>query len=294
MKKSLTCIAAAAGIAALGTGLIAWYDTHHFIVRHYTVTSPKIRRKTRIVFLADLHDQVFGRHNRSLLDAIEEQQPDLILCGGDLITAHHNATKQRGEEATALLMTLAGRYPLLAINGNHETKMDSWRDIRGYGAAYDDYESMVHAAGGIILRNEHVSFADRGIVVTGLELPLPYFRHFLRKPLPADMLTGMIGESREDAYQILLAHHPDYFPEYRAWGADLTLSGHIHGGIIRLPFLGGVISPTGWPFPKYDGGRFDEEGRSLILSRGLGTHTIPVRVNNPGELTVIDLEQGAD
>ena len=71
---------------------------------------------------------------------------------------------------------------------------------------------------------------------------------------------------------------------------DLVLSGHVHGGIMRLPFLGGVISPTLRLFPRYDGGLFREDGSTMILGRGLGSHTIPIRIFNPGELIVVDLE----
>ncbi|MCR5676261.1 MAG: metallophosphoesterase [Lachnospiraceae bacterium] len=277
---------AAAGFTALGCTI--WRDTHRFVVRRYTVRSDRIRQDTRLVLLADLHDQVYGRHNQALLSAIDKEKPDLVISAGDLITAHHDPAHQRGEEATALLMTLARRYPTLAINGNHETKLDLRREACGYGSQYDDYEAMVAAAGGVLLRNEKALFADRGIEITGLELPLPYFRHFTRRPLPQKSLREWIGTPDPSRFNILIAHHPDYFPEYREWGADLVLSGHIHGGIIRLPLLGGVASPTCRLFPKYDGGRFDEEGGTLILSRGMGTHTIPVRLFNPGELVVVD------
>ena len=81
-----------------------------------------------------------------------------------------------------------------------------------------------------------------------------------------------------------------YFPAYAEWGADLVLSGHVHGGIMRLPLLGGVISPTLRLFPRYDGGLFQEGGSTMILGRGLGSHTIPIRIFNPGELVVVELE----
>ena len=89
-------------------------------------------------------------------------------------------------------------------------------------------------------------------------------------------------------YNILLSHNPLYYPAYRDWGADLTLSGHIHGGIIRIPGLGGLLSPDLTLFPRYDGGHFTERGKHLIVSRGLGNHFL-VRVMNPPEIGVITL-----
>ena len=106
-----------------------------------------------------------------------------------------------------------------------------------------------------------------------------------------DYLAGILGAPETDTYTILIAHNPDYFPEYAAWGADLVLSGHVHGGIARLPLLGGVLSPAYRLFPKYDGGMFRENNSIMILGRGLGTHTIPVRFLNPGELVVVELHK---
>ena len=87
----------------------------------------------------------------------------------------------------------------------------------------------------------------------------------------------------------VIANATEYFEEYAAWGADMVLSGHVHGGIMKLPIFGGVISPKLVLFPKYDGGRFENGKATMILSRGLGMHTLPIRIFNPGELVVIHL-----
>ena len=98
-----------------------------------------------------------------------------------------------------------------------------------------------------------------------------------------------LGKAKEDTFNILLAHNPEFFPSFRKWNPDLTLAGHVHGGVMRLPFIGGVISPSFRIFPHYDGGVFQEEGKQMIISRGLGSHTIPIRIFNPGELVVLQL-----
>ena len=87
----------------------------------------------------------------------------------------------------------------------------------------------------------------------------------------------------------MLAHNPAYFEAYASWGADLTLSGHVHGGIMRLPWLGGVLSTSLTLFPKYDGGEFRLGEKRMIVSRGLGSHTIPIRIFNPAELVAVEL-----
>ena len=105
----------------------------------------------------------------------------------------------------------------------------------------------------------------------------------------AEDLTAVLGEPNKNTFNILLAHHPDYFQAYADWGADLVLSGHLHGGMIRLPGVGGVISP-GWRlFPRYDHGLYMMRDKKMIVSAGLASHTIKLRVNNPPELAVIDI-----
>ena len=106
-------------------------------------------------------------------------------------------------------------------------------------------------------------------------------------------MANKLGNPDRDRYSILLAHNPEHFQAYVSWGADLILSGHVHGGIIRLPFLGGVVSPAMKLFPKYDGGLFSQGNSHMVLSRGLGTHTIPVRINNKAELVVVELTNKA-
>ena len=104
-----------------------------------------------------------------------------------------------------------------------------------------------------------------------------------------DYLQRLLGRPDPARVSLLIAHNPDFFEAYAEWGADLVVSGHVHGGLMRLPVLGGVISPAIRLFPVYDGGEFKKDKAVMILGRGLGTHTLPIRIFNPGELVVIDL-----
>ena len=101
-------------------------------------------------------------------------------------------------------------------------------------------------------------------------------------------LEEELGKPDEEKFTCLLAHHPDYFESYAAWGADVVFAGHVHGGMVRIPFWRGVVSPGVRFFPKYDGGIFKEGEATMVLSRGLGMHTIPIRLFNPGELIVAE------
>ena len=98
-----------------------------------------------------------------------------------------------------------------------------------------------------------------------------------------------IGEPA-GGYQILLAHNPAYVPVYKEWGADLILSGHLHGGVMRIPGIGGVIGPDFTIFPKYSGDIYREGDATIVVSKGLGVHSIPVRLFNPAELIVLEME----
>ncbi|MBO6015062.1 MAG: hypothetical protein J6P60_00545, partial [Lachnospiraceae bacterium] len=128
--------------------------------------------------------------------------------------------------------------------------------------------------------------------LSGLEIGRRYYKRFHKKEMKPGYVSKHLGPRNEEAFTILLAHNPDYMDAYAGYGAELVLSGHVHGGVVRLPLLGGVISPALRLFPKYDGGLFVKDETSMILSRGLGSHTIPIRFLNPGELIVISLKEG--
>ena len=161
-----------------------------------------------------------------------------------------------------------------------------------YGKVYAEYAEALRDCGVILLENEKASFEAEGLgaEIYGFELPESYYRKFAREELKEEELEQVLGKPDEEKYNILIAHNPVYFPVYARWGADLTVSGHLHGGIIRIPGIGGIITPQARLFPKYDAGHFRREGKDLVVSRGLGTHTVNLRIFNPPELSVIRLK----
>lgn len=271
--------------------LVIWHDIHNFRIYNYEVKTDKIKGDMTFVLLADLHGYTYGPHNERLIKAIDDIMPDAILCAGDMM----NATKEKGvvhvEEGEHVLKELASRYPVFTANGNHEKKLKKYN--KEFGNIYERYRESLKRAGVVYLENESALFPGKNIRVSGLELELEYFRKFVKRQMEPELLEDKLGEIKEkdrNVFQILIAHNPQYFKEYADWGADLTVSGHVHGGIIRLPLLGGVISPAMALFPKYDGGRYRHDGKTMILSRGLGTHTIHVRLFNPAEISVIKIK----
>ena len=127
------------------------------------------------------------------------------------------------------------------------------------------------------------------IKIYGLHLTDGYYKRFIKQPLKIESINKLLNESQRDEFNILIAHNPDYFKEYSKWGADIVISGHNHGGLVNLPILGGVISPRLRIFPKYDSGLYYENDSVLVLSSGIGAHTLKIRVNNKPELIILKL-----
>lgn len=273
------------GIMAVLLLWVILYDSNRFVIRRYEAADRRIRKPCRAVVLADLHNKCYGKNNERLIETIREQKPDFVLIAGDMITAR---PRGRMEPAMGLLRKLAGEFPVFYGNGNHEHRLKLYP--KTYGDMAQRYAAALREMGIEPLSNAHAELSEYGIAVYGAEIDKFYYKRFQIREMKPDYLSGVLGRAPGDKYTVLLAHNPDYFPQYAAWGADLTLSGHVHGGIARIPFWGkGVLSPRMCFFPKYDGGVYREGSRTMVLSRGLGTHTLPVRAFNPGELWVIEL-----
>ncbi|MCD8248444.1 MAG: metallophosphoesterase, partial [Lachnospiraceae bacterium] len=236
----------------------------------------------RIALLADLHDRLWGVEQCDLLEVIDHLECDLVLCAGDMLLGEKAA---QTEHALCLFRELARRKtPVICANGNHESRMRLWKDV--YGDQYEQYTKKLQELGVCVLVDEtrEISWGGNRILIHGYELPLDYYRKFGQPHYGPEELTRVFGPAQKDACHILLAHNPVFFEAYASWGADLTLSGHLHGGIIRLPRLGGFISPQARLFPKYSRGLYSLNGKYMVVSAGLGEHTVPIRINNPHQL----------
>lgn len=262
---------------------IVLYDSNRFVVVRHTYSDERIKASLRIVVVADLHNKRYGKDNEKLLAAIEGEKPDLVLAAGDILTA------RPGKKLDTAVHFLEGIHvPIYYADGNHEHRLQLYPEK--YGDMRERYDAELHRLGVHHLINTREDLAEYGISIYGSQIDKFYYKRFRVQPMDSAYMKSILGDASDSFYNILLAHNPDYFPQYAAWGADLVLSGHVHGGIARIPLWGrGVVSPNVRLFPKYDGGEFKEGKATMVLSRGLGMHTIPVRFCNPGELIVIDL-----
>ncbi len=223
----------------------------------------------RILQISDLH----GREGltQQLLDAARKQAPELILLTGDLVDGEGQL-----EELTPLLTGLRSLAPVYYVTGNHEWALDIHRLLAG-----------LEALGIEPLRNAFVRLERNGdsILLAGVDDPNGYADMKSPARLAAEMAEAGGG------FSILLSHRPDRFREYAALGFDLVFSGHVHGGMLRLPFLGGVLAPGHVLFPEFDGGLFWEGDSCMVLSRGLaGVGGFP-RVFNAIEMPVVELHR---
>lgn len=266
--------------------IIIAVDCNRFVIRKYRCTGKALKKDGTIILLSDLHNKSFGKKNEQLLAAIESIHPDMILIAGDMYTSAKGGDTQTAKE---LVCALAKRYPVYYGNGNHEHKTRLYPEY--FGTMYQEFTDAVKNDGVRHLVNEKVSLPAFNMDIYGLEIEREYYEKFRFAQMAPSYLEGLLGKTDDSRYTVLIAHNPDYFDAYAEWGADLVVSGHVHGGLMKLPFLGGVISPSLRLFPKYDGGEFKEGKSTMILGRGLGTHTLPIRIFNPGELVVIHLTQ---
>ena len=241
----------------------------------------------KIILLSDLHENQYGEHNSKLLEKIEKESPDYIMIAGEMLVKsdHFHADK-----TLLLLKGLVKKYPVIYTPGNHEEYLE--RRVETC-LEYAQFVERIKKMGVIYLANETISLKREKatLQVAGLHLQKEYFAKFYEDVrFDHSNVAELIGKKQEE-YTILLAHTPVYFEEYAKWGANLVCSGHVHGGIVILPFLGGVISTTYELFPKYDHGQFQIDNTKMVLSRGLGMHTIKLRLFNKPEISVIQLKK---
>ncbi len=265
---------------------IAVLDTNRFTVSKYEYSHKKIKKAFRAVVLADLHNKSYGRDNKQLSDAIDALSPDIILIAGDMVNGRAG---EKVDSTVRFLGELAKKYPVYYENGNHEMRLDLYRDR--FGDKYDRYCESLKEAGITQLVNERVSLDEYGVTVIGSEINKKHYKRMGIVPMESGELLATVGDPDSENLNILLAHNPDFFKDYVEYGAEVVFSGHVHGGIVRVPFIKrGVLSPNVSFFPKYAEGEYKEEGTTMIVSRGLGAHTIPFRMFNPGDLVTVDFK----
>ena len=257
-------------------------DSNRFVVREYTIYSEKAEHDEDILLLADLHGKRYGENNRRLVKRINKLKFNRIYVVGDMLNAP--STLDNFDTSVEFMRSVASYGKVYYSLGNHEYRAKTNTDT--YGVLFDAYETIMNGFGIKLMDNEKDSFENTDVYA--LSISKKYYNRGKRLPMEKEDVTELIGSPDPNKFNVLLAHSPEYFDAYEAWGADLVLSGHMHGGVVRL--FKGLISSRFTLFPKYDGGLFKKNKAQMVVSRGLGAHTIPWRLFNPAEIVLIHLK----
>lgn len=243
-------------------------------ISRYEVNSKKLPESFdgfKIVQLSDLHGAEFGEDGMELVDKVGSLEPDMIALTGDFVTDEGDLAAV--EKLAARLVKLC---PVYFVSGNHEF---------GSGLAVK-VRNILERAGVKYLSNEYltISRGEDEILLGGVEDPLAY-----ADMLSPDELAQKMNDAAPDAFKILLGHRNYWMTEYPELPVDLIFCGHAHGGLIRIPGVGGLIGTDRRLFPDFDAGQFNNGRYTLIVSRGLGNSVSIPRIFNRPEIVCVEL-----
>lgn len=250
-------------------------------VTNYTVPLENVQNDVRIVFLSDLHCEDYGDNNAELIEAITAQKPDIIALSGDLF--NRDSTDAEIAEVCRFISQLPQIAPTYFTIGNHETDY-----IAENGRGILD---KVEATGAIVLE---CGYED--LTVNGTAFRLGGMSELAYKggddkydPVAEQFLTDYCNT---ELPKVMLIHRPEAFAFKHAckdWNVDLILSGHTHGGLIRIPAVGGVVAPIQGLFPDYYYGEYKLYDTTMIITSGLAGYYWAPRMFNPPEICVVTL-----
>lgn len=274
----------------------------NFVIKQEVLTYKKLPsgfNNYKILQLSDLHSKEFGENNKNLSDAVENINPDFILVTGDMFTVSDISINMNVEDLVPyqLLSQLAPNYKIIYVSGNHEEGKDIIYNGEDYASrgrsknnAYNRYRNKLESLGVTFVENSSTNIASN----TNTNKNTNNNDNFIS-------IYGVYYESIEKGeyyqsitldktkFNIMLCHDPKYFDTFANMGFDLVLSGHVHGGIIRLPLIGGLLSPDRTFFPKYDKGIYKINSSYMNVIAGLGDSIIK-RTFNPPEINVLLLK----
>lgn len=299
MRRIITAVLSVVAAAAVAAVWIV-QSNRGFVETFYTIRSYQIEEPIRLIVLADLHQASFGEKNETLIARVEALKPDAIILAGDIV----NKEDTDWDYAVHLCQSLVEIAPVYYGLGNHENEALYGEDLNieflegksdKLGDTPEDFTPLLlepqvwerlEETGVQLLQNQSVTVEIKGNLVeiggiaTNNSSFWPYSGEFFTR----------FSQENPDVFKILLSHRPEVVTKYLSDApVDLVVSGHNHGGIIRIPGIGGLVSDAEGLFPEYDGGWYELDGPSLLISRGLGGHGLVPRVFNPPELVILDI-----
>ncbi|MBR4950210.1 MAG: metallophosphoesterase [Clostridia bacterium] len=264
--------------------LFIYIDNNILIKEEYNLYS-KVPKEIKIIHLSDLHGKSFGKNNSRLLKKIGKENPDLIFFTGDLITAGQKDIKK----TTDFLCELSKSCPVFFVSGNHEFRKNQKEEV----------ESLLKDGDVIVLNNniEKINIKETSINILGLSYMQGDFKDYvdmIKKEFCYPDLSEYIKPLENcDGLKIILSHYPENFSlagekSLDKFDFDYYFAGHAHGGQFRFPFIKGIYAAGQGLFPKYTKGVYGK-GPKMILTSGLGTGTIPIRIFNAPRIFLIKI-----
>ncbi len=265
--------------------VLAWYAlSDKIVIRYYNIETDKVDNHIRIVQLSDLHSCYYGENQSELLDAIYDVDPDIVVLTGDIFDDEID-----NQKSEIVISNLAAKYPVFYVSGNHdvwassEWKKDQRRILKENGVIV-----LKERSSRIIVNNEYIDIYGIQDPAFTVKKSQDNYHH------DAEYVRGQMWmlnyHEDEHVLSILLAHRPEFEEIYDDWNFDLILSGHTHGGVVRIPYiLNGIYAWGQGFFPTWSGGLYALDNSIMIISRGLSRESSGKRVFNRPELVVIDI-----
>lgn len=256
-----------------------WGNTALELNRYQVSSSrlPKAFDGFKIVQISDLHNAEIGDDNDKLIATIKQANPDIIAITGDMIDSRRTDV----EVALDFAEKAVKIAPCYYVNGNHELRVSE----------YEELKEGLKKLGVKVLENDKTEITKEDGSISIIGLSDPSFESSVLMTDEDEVASVYLDKLTEsdNNLKILLSHRPELFEKYYEAGIDLALSGHAHGGQIRLPLVGGIIAPHQGLFPEYDGGLYIKEETHMVVSRGIGNSLFPLRFNNRPEVVLIEM-----
>lgn len=252
------------------------YENKSLEITTIEVRNPKIPKSFdnfSIVQISDLHDTEFGENQKKLIEKVKEIDPDIVVITGDFV----DFSRYNIENSSNFICGISDSYNVYYVSGNHEAALKS---------RYEEVRNKIEEAKAIVLDNESHKICRNNECINLIGVQDIAFIDNKDEVVFKNTISML---KDENLYNILLSHRPNLWEIYKSTGIDLVLSGHAHGGQIRLPFTNGLYAPDQGILPQYTSGANKFGNTLVVISRGLGNSRFPFRINNRPEIVNIIL-----
>lgn len=262
--------------------IFLYVNNHWIVVKDYELhfeDLPENFSGMTIVHLSDLHDATFGKDQKRLIKKVKKEQPDYIFFTGDFV----DSNRYELHNSLQVIDELVNIAPIYYVIGNHEVATNK----------VDDIVETLEEIGVTVLQNDAVTITRglQALTIGGIDDPLMRVSEQINDEsiIASNIEKAFSNVGEVDQFKLLLSHRPEFLDVYAQQNLQVVFAGHAHGGQVRLPLIGGLVSPgQGW-FPEYTSGVYQSFSTKMVVNRGLGNSLIPFRIFNFPEVVVVTL-----